>query len=225
MTAELSRAARATEQRSRIETAAYRLFVERGYEATSFQDIARGASTKKQLVQYYFPQKPDLLVLFMRRVLRLAEEVAESRHLMGASRFARLFVVAQIQLSFLFTKAPSLALDILASRRLSTEIVSFDLGWISETMQSTPKEAIEISDGLRMAVGGLYEICFYRLSNDQDIDVQRVAGQMMQSFMTSLGYSTDEAAAELAPYRLDAGMRDSSSDLVHDLVVSSGTGR
>ena len=50
-------APRNDEERARLYAAAMRLFGEKGYVATSYQDIADACDTSKSVVQHYYPRK------------------------------------------------------------------------------------------------------------------------------------------------------------------------
>src|SRR5690242_3466184 len=52
---------RSRQTRLRILQAAHRLFVERGYGATTVQDVAEGAGVAVQTVYFVFGNKPSLL--------------------------------------------------------------------------------------------------------------------------------------------------------------------
>ena len=57
----------AAERRARIEDAAARLFAERGYAATSVEDIVREAGVSKPILYRHFESKRDLHAMLLER--------------------------------------------------------------------------------------------------------------------------------------------------------------
>jgi len=90
-----SRAERARQQRAHIAGTAHRLFLARGFERTSYQDIAREAGVERPLVQYYFPKKDGLVLELMDTLLRASERAALP-HLAVDDVFVHLHLVAQV---------------------------------------------------------------------------------------------------------------------------------
>ena len=73
-------APRNDEERARLYTTAMRLFGEKGYIATSYQDIADACDTSKSVVQHYYPRKEMLLALFLDKHFDWVRETACRHH-------------------------------------------------------------------------------------------------------------------------------------------------
>ncbi|MEJ2290897.1 MAG: TetR family transcriptional regulator [Deinococcales bacterium] len=80
------------DRRQRIFESAMRLFEERGFQATTFSDIARAAAVSRGTVFNYFPYKEALLIEFFGRHLEaLREKLADRRAGRGDDAVAELF--------------------------------------------------------------------------------------------------------------------------------------
>ena len=77
-------------KKASIAKAAFRLFREKGYEATSVKDIADEAGIKKALVRYYFPKKEAFEDLFLNKALDLANGYLRERNLQELDDITRI---------------------------------------------------------------------------------------------------------------------------------------
>ena len=63
------------EERNRIRDVAFNVFSSKGFENSSFSDIAKEASVSKSLVQYYFPKKEQFIQDFIDKSLSAVTEI------------------------------------------------------------------------------------------------------------------------------------------------------
>ena len=197
-----SRAERARRRRGGIAGAAHRLFLERGYERTSYQDIADSAGVERNLVQYYFPKKDGLVIGLMDVALRGAERAA-SRYDPGDDDFLRLHLVAQVYFGFLLDeRVRSLTFDVVSSRRMTDEIILFDEEWLRDRLDSDAVRASDFTDDMTMAVGGSYELCYQALANGRELDPRDLTTRMLVAFMASLDEDAIAARIRLDAHRL-----------------------
>lgn len=76
------------DRRQRIYDGAMRLFEERGFQATTFSDIARAAGVSRGTVFNYFPYKEALLIEFFGRHLEALREALACRRVDGVGSHA-----------------------------------------------------------------------------------------------------------------------------------------
>lgn len=200
-----SRAERAQTQRLFIAGAAHRLFLDQGFERTSYQDIAVATGLERTLVQYYFPKKEGLVISLMDRALRAAERAA-APHSPPEGVFVQLYLVAQVYFGLLLDpRTRALALDVVSSRRMTDEIILFDEGWLRERLDDEVDNWSQFTDDMTMAVGGAYELCYQALANDRELDSRDLSLRLLVAFMASAGIGSADAGATLSASRLDDG--------------------
>jgi AcrR family transcriptional regulator len=216
-----SRAKRAAHQRALITAAAFRLFMEQGYESTSYQDIARAAGVERNLVQYYFPKKRELIVMFMNKILRLADSAAAKWLSPDDSPFVRLYLTAQAHFGFLLdSRLSELTLDIVSDRQLTDDIIIFDETWLEDALGTMMSGWTEFSDDMTMAVGGAYELCYRHLSRGETLDATALSKRLMIAFMVSFQFSSDEANALLNRHGLSSEQLTATATYLIGAVVS-----
>lgn len=150
-------APRKDEERARLYAAALRLFSEKGYIATSYQDIADACGTSKSVVQHYYPRKEMLLGLFLddhfawvrETALRLCPPHADAIHvlcMMGLVHFDRLLADE---------KASPLIQDLLGVRTFIESVVMRERDWIVERWPGNIDRQY-VGDCLVVALNGAY---------------------------------------------------------------------
>lgn len=170
------------ENKDRIARSAYGLFLERGYEATTYQAIADRCGIKRALVQHYFPTKADLAIAFFDAVLDETVEALRAGGMESGDRLRDTFLVGQVFFAFFLRDESGrrLILDILASRALTEEVLAFNYRWGMDFL-GVPREARteEQVDDIVSAMGGFYEYLYRRLSADRPADVARHLGRVI----------------------------------------------
>jgi TetR/AcrR family transcriptional regulator, cholesterol catabolism regulator len=97
---------RKSETRERLLNAATELFVARGFEETTYDDIARAARVARQTVFNYYPRKEDFVIAW---ATRRREEVAQaltSSAFAGEQAAARLVLIMRV-LASSYERSPS----------------------------------------------------------------------------------------------------------------------
>src|SRR6185503_6380269 len=79
------RARRKPESLARLKAAARKLFVERGYDATRPQDIAKAAGLGHGTFYLHYPDKRACFLAFIAEARRELDDHIQSRRLQGAS--------------------------------------------------------------------------------------------------------------------------------------------
>lgn len=217
-----SRQERGQRQREHIAAAAHRLFVERGFERTSYQDIAAAAGVDRSLVQYYFPKKDGLILGLMDLILRTAENAARA-HSTGADVFVQLHLVAQVYFGFLLDP-PSrpLTRDIVASRRLTDEVILFDEDWLRERLDLAVSAWPRFSDDMTMAVGGAYELCYQAIAHGRELDARDLSRRLLLAFMASAGKDHARSRTALSAFQLEDEPLREAIAIVRSTCLSGG---
>jgi len=210
-----TRAERARHQREHIAGAAHRLFLDRGYEATSYQDIATAAGIERNLVQYYFPKKDGLVLGLLDTLLRAAER-AVAPHSAGQDVFVHLHQVAQVYFGFLLDeRVRALTLDVVSSRRMTDEIILFDETWLRERLGPAVGSWSQFTQDMTMAVGGAYELCYQSLAHHTELDARDLSTRLLLAFMASADQDLPAARTLLARSRLDDAAFRAAINAVH----------
>jgi AcrR family transcriptional regulator len=157
---------------------AYRLFLENGYTATTYRDIAHAVGRDRALVQYHFPHKEELVVGCLRKLIDLIEvEIARNELAVPESAGYRVLIA---QLYFAFLLQPGIrrfTLDVLSSRAITHEILVMESNWNLDYLGVPPAEQREAFDQAIVAVGGAYELMYRYLITGEELDVRRLAAE------------------------------------------------
>lgn len=186
-----------TENRARVARTAFGLFLELGYEETTYQAIAEGCGVKRAVVQHYFPTKTDLALGFFQTVLTETVAVlSEADPAWGAREASRnLFLVGQGFFGFLLKDARTrrLTLDILGSRVLTEEVLVFNFQWgMGFLGVPADRQTENQMDEAALAMGGFYELLYRCLRLGRPIDVPRRLGKVMEAIVEGLGASKED---------------------------------
>lgn len=93
---------RSNNRREQLLDSAARLFVEKGFSATSTRDIARVSGMLPGSIYYHFPSKEDLLVaVYEEGVIRIGASVDKALDLAGREPWARLYAACAAHLGML----------------------------------------------------------------------------------------------------------------------------
>lgn len=155
--------------------AAWKLFNEQGYAATSYSNIAELSSIKRATVQKYYPKKELLLIKGLEALRDICANMTQSNFPYAEEQVARLFILGQVYLSALMSTkgARRLLCDVLDDRTLAEKTITRDLLWSSSFVDSFDSaiDAFEVDDNdIKMQIiasmGGLYEIMYYCIKHD-----------------------------------------------------------
>ena len=165
------------EERNRIRDVAFNVFTSKGFENSSFSDIAKEASVSKSLVQYYFPKKEQFINDFIDRSLSVVTQIVsddldyEFQHELG-----KLYAVGYAQFYFAMynDKMNSLRMDIIRDRAVTETVVRNGIEWIASHTNAIPIDTPEAEEECRKTlvyvVGGAFDYIYGCLSQGVDID-------------------------------------------------------
>lgn len=193
--------------REYILNVAYALFAKQGYEKTTYLEIADASNNTRTRVQYYFPKKEFLAISFFEKLLDESAAYLSQNKKNTGNTFADLYLVGQIFYNFLLNtkNLKQFTLDIISSRALTEEILSFDEKWALDYMNinaSTVSE--EFSDEVCLGTGGFYELLYRNLKHNKKIDVAKQLGIVIVNLMVRMGYDSNDAKCILSKYELMA---------------------
>lgn len=193
------------ENKNRIALEAFKLFLQKGYNNTSYRDIATASDNKITLVQHYFPSKEMLIQEFLDKVLTLIEQFIIERALKSEDAFINLYLIGQIHFAFLLTdeEMKVLALDILSSRAITSKMLAFDEDWTFNYLKIESNRKEELAQNTVMAVGGAYELGYKCLLKGTCMDVPSLMKKVMVIFMSGLGYEYSYSSKYLNRSALD----------------------
>lgn len=125
-------APRKDEERLRLYAAALKLFGEKGYAATSYQDIADACDTSKSVVQHYYPHKEMFLSLYLDEHFAWVRETAQKLCPSHTSAIQLLCMMGFIHLDRLVAeeKGSPLIQDLLGFRTFIEGVVMRERDWI-----------------------------------------------------------------------------------------------
>ena len=150
-----------------IRLAALRLFLQKGYAATSYTDLAAESGVARTLVQRYYPKK-DMLAVGCVAAVRMATVHACDEAFPDAGHaLVRLYLRGQVNIA---TYAACdgirrLMVDVLRDRDLTHKTIVEGFRWtMSEALPEAAGFGNELPDEMLMAMGGLYEIVYAYLT-------------------------------------------------------------
>lgn len=181
------------EERNRIRDVAFNVFSSKGFENSSFSDIAKEASVSKSLVQYYFPKKEQFISDFIDRSLSAVEQIIEEdldveyEHELG-----KLYAIGYAQFYFAMynEKMNTLRMDILRDRGNTEIVMKNALDWLVENTRAiqvqTPEEVEQVKRTLVFVVGGafdyLYDCMLYGVPFDTEF-LSEAAMQLLNPYL------------------------------------------
>lgn len=205
------------EERKRIRDVAFNVFARKGYESTSFSDIAKEASVSKSLVQYYFPKKEQFVSDFIDRSLTITEEIIdEDLDYEFKHELAKLFAMglATYHFSMLNSSMDAMRMDILRDRGSTEIVVRYAIDWIFKHTTAFPLETKEQEDMAKKTivyvVGGtfdyLYDCMMYSVPFDMDFLIF-ASTAIMTPFLTNPFGEAQAIQAAMTPEWLDAARK------------------
>lgn len=151
-----------------IRAATWRLFLERGIEATSYTDISRASGISRPLVQRYFPKKELLVKECVAAIRTAAVRTCDEALDMPDDPLTRLYLLGQVNVAEYFHSEGirRIMLDVFSSRLLTQQTIDDGFLWtVAEILPDRPELArTDEPDELIMATGGLYELLYVYLA-------------------------------------------------------------
>ena len=168
-----------------IRSAALRLFLERGYSATSYTDLASCSGVSRTLVQRYYPRKDLLAVGCVAAVREAAVRACDEAFASEAHPLVRLYLRGQVNVATYSTceGIRRLMTDVLRDRDLTRKAIAEGFRWtMAEALPDAAQTGEEEPpDELLMAMGGLYEVVYAYLVREE---MPRVASCTLPSVLT-----------------------------------------
>ena len=199
-----------------ITRAAFELFMQKGYNKTTYKDIAEDSSNDRTLIQYYFPKKNLLIIDFLDKLLKLTENYILEKSLNSDNNYVNFYIIGQIHFSFLLKdeEMKILMLDIVSDRSITEEIIRLNENWVFSHMHAEQKSKKDLSDNIVMVMGGAYELVYRYLTESNNIHIPYLLEKIMINFMTGLGYEYSISAQLLSSHALcDMQLREANSYL------------
>lgn len=190
-----------------MEIEARRLFLEKGFAKTSYQDIADACGVQKTNVQKHFPHKDLFIDHFFQDLLDSSDEFFATRGELPDDYYQALYVVGQIHFAFLLStpELRRLTLDIVSDRKLTEAMISLDVKWATAYLTGfSLEEQQEFADNVSVVMGGMYELLYRKMSTGTPLDPQSFQKLAMDLFTFIQGISRDEAADLFPPDLISA---------------------
>ena len=167
------------EERNRIRDVAFNVFSNKGFENSSFSDIAIEASVSKSLVQYYFPKKEQFIQDFIDKSLSAVTEIVrEDLDIQYEHELGELYAIGYCQFYFAMynERMNSLRMDLIRDRANTEMVVKHGIEWlVSNTHAIQVESEAEIErckKTLVFVVGGafdyLYDCMLYGVPFDEE---------------------------------------------------------
>ncbi len=174
-----------------IRSAAWRLFFEKGVDATSYSGLAEVSGVSRPLVQRYVPKKELLVEWCVSEIRRAAVEVCDEAYPQQLDPLSRLYLRGQVNVATYFAceGVQRLMLDVFSSREMTQRTIAEGFRWtVSHTLPDRTEllEADE-PDELIMAMGGLYELIYTYLARGKTPDVAAITQPSVEVFGTVFG--------------------------------------
>ncbi len=178
------------ELKARITAAVERQFLEHGYRETSYRSIAEECGISRNLVQYHFPKKEHLAEAFMESLLeKCIDELGfKESDLLGNFENVKAVGVRYFT-KLLAGKGPRRFLqDVLANRDMTEDILAFNMEWALEHIGMKPAIKKNVQRNIVLHMGGFYELLYWSLRFDEDIDVATELGAVVDAFAEALAH-------------------------------------
>lgn len=180
-----------------METKARRLFLEKGFAKTSYQDIADASGVGKTNVQKHFPHKDVFIDHFFEDLLDYSDEFFGKRGMLPDDYYQALYLVGQIHFAFLLStpELRRLTLDIVSDRKLTETMISQDVSWATRYLEGfSLEEQQTFADNVAVVMGGMYELLYRKLSTGTPLDPESFQQLAMNLFVFLQGIPTSETA-------------------------------
>lgn len=175
-----------TSTRDQIVAAAYSLFCDIGYTATTYRRIAERCGHDRTLVQYHVPRKADLAAQFLADLLDAGERALRGRGLAVDDPVVYRYRLAQVYFAALAgEQLRRFALEALDQRSIVQDVLARDIGWNLALVDPPEQNRQRIIDDSVMGVGGAYELLIFRLRHDLPADPADLARRTLLTSVRS----------------------------------------
>lgn len=189
------------ELRAALRRSLRRSLCEKGYEATTYQAIAKEAGVSRMVVQYYYPHKLAFAVEFLEDLLAACAEVLRIDGYSQAARLssAETYEMACLYYGSLFSTEGmrSFLFDILKDRELADELMSRHIAWVSDKVGPAVARGGDLSQEQIFAIGGFYEVMYWALRDGREFDHEQMSFSLVNAFVSPQAQIGSAEKAEL----------------------------
>lgn len=177
------------QERNRIENIAFNLFRKKGYDETSYTDIAQASGLKKSLVQYYFPKKETLISIFENKVLNAAADIVQNSNL-TSDPLEQVQLIGYLIFMFLYldNQKEHLTKAILQDRRNTMAALDEVAKWTIRYVGSEdPDFNRRLEDAIVFAAGGGCEYVYHVIVKKKDADPNDIVDNVLSEMNLLMG--------------------------------------
>lgn len=190
------------EERNRIRDVAFNVFSNKGFENSSFSDIAIEASVSKSLVQYYFPKKEQFIQDFIDKSLSAVTEIVrEDLDIQYEHELGELYAIGYCQFYFAMynERMNSLRMDLIRDRANTEMVVKHGIEWLVSNTHAiqveTPEEIEMCKKTLVFVVGGAFDYLYDCMLYSVPFDVEFLSDAAMSLLNPFLNMEFHEGEA------------------------------
>ena len=177
---------------------ARRLFIEKGYVATSYADIAQACGVAKTNVQQHFPAKDRFITDFHRDLLDELDAYLADQDKRTNNYYVNLYHIGQLLFAFLLNSEAMrrFTMEIISDRNLTEIMIDQEVEWATNYEVGFSKEELSrFEDDIAMIMGGIYELLYRKLRNNEVPSPQAIQSRIMTQFAFLRGMTVEEAQA------------------------------
>ena len=183
------------------------LFASKGYQNTSYTDIAEASGVNRATVQKYYPKKEQMAALALERLRDCAKQVADEAFPEVEDAAVEQYLLGQVYIASLLGSegARNFLCDTLADRSLANEAIVVNFEWSAQLVRGDAGGEDAADEALRqdtvVAMGGLFELMYYSVTTGQPFDIAKRLMDVLKVGVAPLrGMTAEQANDLLAPY-------------------------
>ncbi len=184
------------EKKFQIEQTARKLFRQKGFAGTSYQQIAEEMGIEKTNVQRHFPRKELFVEHFFQDLLDAIARYYKEKNLAEKEYFRNLYQIGTIYFAFLLSpNMQKFTTDVLSDRKLTEVMIQKDMQWAAAYLSAfSLKEPSDFRDDVALVMGGTYELLYQHLTGNVETDPQKLMAQAILLFAYTLQAPTPNLA-------------------------------
>ncbi len=189
-----------TEMKTSIMEAAWQLFCQQGYDATTYAAIAQACGISRNLVQYHYPKKELLAFAYMEHILGQVQATLGYHDDNLGENITAVHEVGSCFFTYLLQDEGrrTFLVDILRNRDLTEATLTFDAQWALSRMRAVSSADHDtIMRTVMVYMGGFYELLYYCLVNNQPINPTEELQPVLAAFAAVLGFDKEAVKARL----------------------------
>ncbi len=176
------------EKKLQIEQTARKLFRQKGFAGTSYQQIAEEMGIEKTNVQRHFPKKEIFVEHFFQDLLDAIAQYYKVKDRVETEYFRSLYQIGTIYFSFLLLPdMQKFTTDVLSDRKLTEVMIQKDMQWAAAYLSAfSLKEPSDFQSDVALVMGGIYELLYQHLQGNVTTDPQALMTQAILLFAYTL---------------------------------------